>query len=62
MYALIKMLSDRVPTASVLVNAALSALVPWIVYIINRALHRYGDPAWKRGEQTGEKRNEQGTE
>ncbi len=62
MYSLFKLLSDRVPTTSVLVNAALAALIPWIVYTINRALHRYGDPAWKQEDRKGEKRKEQGAE
>ncbi|OXS57654.1 hypothetical protein B1A99_16500 [Cohnella sp. CIP 111063] len=51
MDALLKELGDRMPTATVLINAALAAAVPWIVYRINQAFHRYGDPPWKRDEE-----------
>jgi len=39
---------DRLPTTLTWVCAVLSAVIPWIVYSINQALHRYGDPPWKR--------------
>jgi len=43
-------LMARLPNSTVLINAFLSAAIPGIVYVINRALHRYGDPPWKKGE------------
>jgi|GEM_PF-1105966 len=53
MDALLKELGDRMPTTAVLIYAALAAIVPWTVYKINQALHRYGDPPWKRDEEEG---------
>ncbi|WP_270620019.1 Ger(x)C family spore germination C-terminal domain-containing protein [Paenibacillus macerans] len=39
---------DRLPSVHVWVSAALSAAIPWGVYVVNRAFHRYGDPPWKK--------------
>lgn len=39
---------DRLPSVHVWVCAALSAAIPWGVYVVNRAFHRYGDPPWKK--------------
>ncbi|WP_178025304.1 hypothetical protein [uncultured Paenibacillus sp.] len=41
-------LLDRLPTTKTWVCVGLSAVIPWTIYSINQALHRYGDPPWKR--------------
>ncbi|WP_198524725.1 hypothetical protein [Paenibacillus phocaensis] len=41
-------LLDRLPTARTWICAGVAAVIPWIVYSIHQALHRYGDPPWKR--------------
>ncbi len=51
MHSLMKGLSDRFPSMTVLVHAAFAWGIPWTVYKINKALHRYGDPPWKREEE-----------
>jgi hypothetical protein len=28
-------------------SALLTVLIPWSVYVINKKLHKYGDPPWK---------------
>lgn len=45
-------LNGRLPSLEVMIYAVLSAAIPWCVYRINQALHRHGDPAWKK-HQTG---------
>lgn len=41
-------LIGRIPSGGVFIYAGLSFVIPWIVYKINKALHRYGDPSWKK--------------
>jgi len=43
-----KEIASRWPTTETLVYAALSALVPWVVYTVNKKIHKYGDPPWKK--------------
>ncbi|MFC4598301.1 hypothetical protein [Cohnella hongkongensis] len=50
MRSLLQALSDRLPGTTVIVNALLAGIVPWVVYRINRTFRRYGDPPWKREE------------
>lgn len=42
------LLLDRIPTMRTLICAVLSAVIPWTIYSINQALHRYGEPSWKK--------------
>lgn len=47
---MLKQLYEMIPTGTVLFCAALSGLIPWTIYKINRKLHEHGDPPWKNGE------------
>ncbi|SDC66236.1 hypothetical protein SAMN02799630_01110 [Paenibacillus sp. UNCCL117] len=42
---------DRFPSGIVLLHAALSFVIPYVIYRINQALHGQGDPPWKRKEE-----------
>lgn len=39
----------RMPSGLIMLCAVLSAAVPWVVYAVNRKLHKMGDPPWQRG-------------
>ncbi|WP_453990051.1 hypothetical protein [Bacillus nitroreducens] len=43
-----RMIIDRLPSLFTITLALLSALIPWGIYRINRLLHYYADPPWKR--------------
>ncbi|MEK5443469.1 hypothetical protein [Fredinandcohnia sp. FSL W7-1320] len=42
------MILERMPSMFIITLAILSALLPWGIYKINRTLHHYADPPWKR--------------
>jgi len=50
-------LTERLPSAAVWINALLTAAIPAAVFGINRALHRYGDPPWKKNDSSVTKGN-----
>lgn len=43
-----KFLLERISDTTVLVCTILTVVVPWSVNRINRLLHKYGDPPWKK--------------
>jgi len=43
-----RILFGDIPSGLVFVCAALTFIVPYTIYRVNRAIHRHGDPAWKK--------------
>lgn len=41
-----------IPTGAVWFSALFSSLIPMIIYFINKKLHEYGDPPWKKDENS----------
>jgi uncharacterized membrane protein YdcZ (DUF606 family) len=39
---------DKLPSWRVLSGALGAFVIPWAIYVINRKLHEYGDPPWKK--------------
>jgi hypothetical protein len=39
---------DKLPSWGTMAGAAFAFLIPWTIYTINRKLHEYGDPVWKK--------------
>jgi hypothetical protein len=50
-----------IPPFAVLLSALLSAIIPWSIYVINKKLHKYGDPPWKNSEQDDDNEIEEST-
>lgn len=40
-------LKERLPSTMVILYAAVTVVLPWLVYKINQSLHQHGDPPWK---------------
>jgi len=48
LHVIIRFLFGNIQSGMVLVCAVLTFIVPYTIYRLNRAIHRYGDPAWKK--------------
>ncbi|WP_165452183.1 hypothetical protein [Paenibacillus thalictri] len=44
-------IARKLLSKSVMINAILSVLIPWGVSKTNEALHRNGDPPWKKDKE-----------
>lgn len=44
---------DLIPTWGETLSAFLSAAIPMTVYYVNQTLHKYGDPPWKKQQNSG---------
>ncbi len=48
MAALFRILFGNIPSGMVFLCAFLTFIVPYSFYRLNQAIHRSGDPAWKK--------------